>query len=423
MVLKPTFSDFTGRTEIDTGDTSGIYDRYVDDIEPWVSQGSDQTTRQIADVNPFRNSFNVPSGTISSQFTSFNGEIYFLGINNRDFNEDPSETLYAYSPESGIVRAVAQTAEEWRNHSYRELFVFNGFLYFSGQTEETGWELWRSDGTSQGTRFLKDIKSNGSSSSHPQDFTIHKKDRTLYSADDDDLYFHTEYGSVWKLSGQSGLIDEVEVDDSLWQGAGNITSVDLANGSTDLYFTSGQTIFTLADQIVEEPENKGCIDVFRFYNPNNSVHFFTTSTTEKDNLISKPEWGYRYEGVAYESPTTAGDQLYRFFHREKGYHFMTADPAEADFITGKPEWGYNYEGRGFRVSQTQTETTPVEIYRFYHAGKGIHFYSASETEANNVIANSLGESYNLENARNHDNLLTGGWGYIYEGIAWYASNC
>ena len=245
---------FTGRTEIDTGDTSGIYDRYVDDIEPWVSQGSDQTTAQIADVNPFRNPSNVPSGTISSQFTLFNGEIYFLGINNRDFNEDPSETLYAYSPESGVVRAVAQTAQEWRNHSYRELFVFNGFLYFSGQTEETGWELWRSDGTSQGTRFLKDIKSNGSSSSHPQDFTIHKKDRTLYSADDDDLYFHTEYGSVWKLSGQSGLIEEVEVDDSLWQGAGNITSVDLANGSTDLYFTSGQTIFTLDDQTVEEPE-------------------------------------------------------------------------------------------------------------------------------------------------------------------------
>ena len=45
---------FTGRTEVDTGDTSGMYSRYVDDLEPWFSQGSDQTTQQMADVNPYR---------------------------------------------------------------------------------------------------------------------------------------------------------------------------------------------------------------------------------------------------------------------------------------------------------------------------------------------------------------------------------
>ena len=47
---------------------------------------------------------NEPSGTISKNFTSFKDEIYFLGINNVGFNENPAETLYAYNPETGNVR-------------------------------------------------------------------------------------------------------------------------------------------------------------------------------------------------------------------------------------------------------------------------------------------------------------------------------
>ena len=228
---------FTGRTKFDIG--------YNYDIEPWVSHGSDQTTRQIANLNTDWYSDNTPFGTRSQHFTFFKGEIYFLGTSNYGFKEDPGETLYAYNPESGNVREVAQTAEEWSNYSYRELFVFNDSLYFSGQSEATGWELWRSDGTTQGTGLLKDIKSNGSSDSHPQGFAIHKKDRTLYSADNDDLYFFTEYGKVWRLTGDSGLIEEIEVDDTRWEGAGKITSVELNNGATDLYFTSGLSLQAL----------------------------------------------------------------------------------------------------------------------------------------------------------------------------------
>ena len=242
---------FTGRTKLDAG--------YNYDIEPWVSHGTDQTTQQIANLNPGWYTDNTPYGTTSGHFTSFKGEIYFLGVNNYGFNEDSSETLYAYDPVSGDVREVAQTAEDWRNHSYRELFVFNEFLYFSGHTEEAGWELWRSDGTTQGTGLIKDISSIDNTDwkswdSHPQNFAIHKKDRTLYSAEDDDLYFYTENGRVWKLAGDSGLIEEIEVDNARWSGAGNITPVDIDNGATDLYFTSGLSIFKLSDSQAEEPE-------------------------------------------------------------------------------------------------------------------------------------------------------------------------
>ena len=173
----------------------------------------------------------------------------------------------------------------------------------------------------------------------------------------------------------------------------------------------------------QPPYDCGGDEVFRFYHSSNGVHFFTPSSQERDNLIGKPEWGYRYEGIAYEAPGSGGTELFRFFHRDKGYHFMTANSAEADMLIGKPEWGYAYEGRSYQVSPTESDATPNEVYRFYNPGRGIHFYSASESEANNVIAKSLGNGYTLDNAKQEDNLLSNGWGYIYEGIAWYVTDC
>ena len=187
------------------------------------------------------------------------------------------------------------------------------------------------------------------------------------------------------------------------------------------------TWFTDADiaamQSIWGVENDHLVNnVHRFYNVNDGVHFFTSSASEKDRIISKPEWGYRYEGIAYETLRSGGTELYRFFNRDKGYHFLTASSAEADFITGNPEWGYEYEGRTFTVSTRQTAATPTEVHRFYHEGKGIHFYSASEVEANNVISKSLGNGYTIDNAINNDNLLGNGWGYVYEGVAWYVAD-
>ena len=171
-----------------------------------------------------------------------------------------------------------------------------------------------------------------------------------------------------------------------------------------------------------EPDYIDSIDVFRFYNRDNGVHFFTPSTAERDNIITKPEWGYEYEGVAYKAPTDIGTQLYRFYNENKGYHFMTASKEEADVLTGKPEWGYRYEGRSYKVTREETPETTNEVHRFYNPDKGIHFYSASEAEANNVISNSLGSGFDISNALQENDLLSRGWGYIYEGVAWYASD-
>ena len=163
------------------------------------------------------------------------------------------------------------------------------------------------------------------------------------------------------------------------------------------------------------------IDVHRFYNQTNGAHFYTSSTAEKDNIIANFGSQYRYEGIAYEAPSSGDTALYRFFNRDQNSHFYTASKSEADFLIGKPEWGYEYEGRTFEVSTTP-QGDQTEVHRFYNPERDVHFYTASESEANGIIAKSIGNNYNLANARGVFNLMDDGWGYVYEGVAWYVDN-
>jgi len=64
----------------------------------------------------------------------------------------------------------------------RNFIEFNGTLYFSAQTSEHGQELWRSDGTAEGTSLLKDLLP-GYPSSNPSNFTI-AGDRLYFTATD-----------------------------------------------------------------------------------------------------------------------------------------------------------------------------------------------------------------------------------------------
>ena len=200
--------------------------------------------------------------------------------------------------------------------------------------------------------------------------------------------------------------------------------------------------------------------VYRFYNQRSGVHFYTPDEGERDNVIlnsygagtsyeklkANPAsidpltggWGYSFEGIAYQALETQGTALYRFYNASKGYHFLSTSAEEAnnviknslgggfdlnnainkDPITGG--WGYKYEGTTYKVSTIAQHGMDQAVYRFYNVNKGVHFYTASSDERDNVIRNSVGGSYvgQLDQARNAA-LLNSGWGYRYEGIGWY----
>jgi len=203
-------------------------------------------------------------------------------------------------------------------------------------------------------------------------------------------------------------------------------------------------------------------DVYRFYNSRSGVHFYTPDSAERDNVIrnsyaagttfnslqAKPGsgdpltggWGYKFEGTAYQALDTQGTALYRFYNAAKGYHFLSTSADEAsnvirnslgagydlnnavnkDPITGG--WGYRYEGTTYKVSPVADPLHGITqaVYRFFNVNKGVHFYTASNAERDNVILQSNGASHvgRLDQASSAP-LLNGGWGYKYEGVSWY----
>ena len=223
---------------------------------------------------------------------------------------------------------------------------------------------------------------------------------------------------------------------NLNQNLNNISTDNLAH-PVDLSFSDRDGNFSTNRGALREVTT----DVHRFFNTKTGVHFYTPSKSETNNIIANPDWNYNYEGVAYEALSEGGTELYRFYNAKKGYHFLTASAEEADSIidnsigeefdllTGQGVtandigWGYTYEGRSFRVSTENTKETSTEVHRFWNSKKGVHFYSSNLEEVKSVISESSGIEYanDLDAALNAP-LIADGWGYLYEGIAWYATS-
>ena len=144
------------------------------------------------------------------------------------------------------------------------------------------------------------------------------------------------------------------------------------------------------------------VDVYRFFNEDTGVHFYTSSEAEKDSIVANLP-NYSLEGVSYEAvdPLTGADNsdvIHRFRNQNTGVHIYTIDETERSFIAENLS-NYEYEGEVFAAYTFQVEGT-IPIHRFYNSELDAHFYTPSETERESV-----------------ENDLPN---YDYEGIAYYA---
>ncbi len=91
-------------------------------------------------------------------------------------------------------------------------------------------------------------------------------------------------------------------------------------------------------------------------------------------------------------------EVYRFYHLDAGRHFYTASSSERDKVLAiYPR--FVYESVAFFAHAAQASGT-VPVYRFYHQVNGSHVYTASETEKNKIL-----NDYPV---------------YYYEGVQFYA---
>jgi hypothetical protein len=143
--------------------------------------------------------------------------------------------------------------------------------------------------------------------------------------------------------------------------------------------------------------------VYRFYNAQSRGHFFTTSTAERDTVLANQQWGYTAEGVGFRSSTSPGANLlpvYRFYNPISKGHFFTTDEAEKNNVLANPQWQYTFEGVGF-YTYGASASLGSDVYRFYNPISRGHFFTISDAEKNNVLANPQ-------------------WQYTFEGVGFEA---
>ena len=132
------------------------------------------------------------------------------------------------------------------------------------------------------------------------------------------------------------------------------------------------------------------VTMYRLYNPNSGEHFYTSNSTEKDNLVTT---GWSDEGIGWIAPEKSDTPVYRLYNANAGDHHYTMDAKERDgLITA----GWKDEGIGWYSDDDKT----VPLYREYNpnAVTGTHNYTTDKAE--------------------HMNLVKAGW--KDEGIGWYA---
>ena len=152
--------------------------------------------------------------------------------------------------------------------------------------------------------------------------------------------------------------------------------------------------------------------VYRFYNTRDKAFFYTNSTAEANMVVDNSEpdsatnWPYISQGSTFEAAHSylSTTPLFRFYNTSTGHHFFTTSTAEKDLVITNSEsglWPFNYEGVAMQVyasDPTSFVGEEVAVHRFYNPTLNRHFFTGDETEVAEI-------------------KLTGVWNY--EGIGFW----
>jgi len=190
--LKDQFVPLSGKDEF-------LYFFY--NMELWKSNGTVEGTQKVKDLNPYYFHF-----TESYTAVEMDGFLYFF-LHNENMGTELWRT-------DGTTSGTEQVKIIWHGtgdyyHSYKpsDLANVQGTLFFSGYDEFHGKELWKSDGTPEGTGLAVEIRS-GSRSSSPQNLFHH--DGTLYFLADDYSHGLELWALPWLPSTAKPVIADIK---------------------------------------------------------------------------------------------------------------------------------------------------------------------------------------------------------------------
>ena len=130
--------------------------------ELFVSDGTAEGTRLLADIAPGSSNYNFNPSSSPSNFIEFNDRLYFSANDEEkgtelfvsDGTRDGTQLLVDINP--GVDDGVYGFYNRRRSNPSNSI-EFNDRLYFAADNGESGSELFVSDGTAEGTQLLVDI--------------------------------------------------------------------------------------------------------------------------------------------------------------------------------------------------------------------------------------------------------------------------
>jgi len=120
--------------------------------------------------------------------------------------------------------------------------------------------------------------------------------------------------------------------------------------------------------------------VYRFFNMKGGVHFYTANDAEFLNTLNNLRGTFSYDGIAYYVGVREDEDLvplYRFYNPGSGVHFYTASEAEKDNVVRNLSHIYVFEGVAYGV---RIDGVGTPVYRYYVPSRNTHFYSADTSE-------------------------------------------
>ena len=169
-----------------------------------------------------------------------------------------------------------------------------------------------------------------------------------------------------------------------------LSSSDFANGDFTAEDYQVARITVTAENMETLPSDDN-VEVYRFYNNNSELEFYTTDEFERDYIIENLPH-FEIEGVAFiaaDEPSSEDisglSPVYRFYNSNTGIHMYTASAEEKDAVMENSN--YTFEGIAYYGYETQTAGT-IPLYRFYNPELDAHFYTSSTEERDTYLASA-----------------------------------
>ena len=263
--------------------------------ELWVSDGTEAGTKLVKDIEPTISEYGDPYGSSPSNLIEFQDRLFFSASNSEQGNElwvtDGTTEGTQLFKDINPGTPPNSFGSVFIDSSPRNFFVFDDKLFFTADNGSVGQELWVSDGTSEGTKLVKDIEPTVNTSYDGE--SVFPEGSYVYEFTEFNgrLYFTADTNETGReLWVTDGTTEGTQLVEDLYPGSNDSYASVFPNSSRPYFLTVvGNELFFAADNGETGTELfKLTADNFNSEKPDstNTEAFSTASVSDDGSSVS-----------------------------------------------------------------------------------------------------------------------------------------